>query len=590
VTFGISKTPCTFSSTVGVEVTEGKVFEMPILSEDAVKKAIFERVYFMREHFPIFKHNPTWVYLDSASTAQKLDVVIEREREFYERENANVHRGLYALSSEATQNYERVRQQVALFIRAKSANEIAFTKGATESINIVANSFAKQLKPGDNVVVTVMEHHANFIPWQQACLQIGAEFRVAPITTSGELDLKALATLLDSKTKILALTHLSNVLGTINPVQEIVTWAHQKNIPVLIDASQSAGHLPLNVVELDADFLVFSAHKMYGPMGVGVLYAKAAHHHLIQPLNFGGGIVKNVTNAKTEFLEFPRNVEAGTPNVAGVISFGAAIEFLGKTDLTAWFRHSQKLAVEFRNGLSRMKFLDVSVIGNPESTGPIVSFVVDGMHPHDLASLLAQHHVAVRAGHHCAQPLHDSIGVPATVRASFSIYNAEADVKKALLALHECVARKHAERVNELYHDVILQHSANPYHYEKTEGFDNKIMSNSPVCGDKFEIHLQIEANKINSVHFHGIGCSVSKASTSVLAKQLEGLTLEEAKKLVGFFLMLVDKNKNMLGNAPDELAAFFAVRQYPERYECAALPWLETQKFLMNLSGKTAS
>lgn len=542
----------------------------------------------MRAHFPIFKHDPELVYLDSASTAQKLDVVIEREREFYEQENSNVHRGLYALSSKATQEYELVRQLVANFIGAKAANEIAFTKGTTESINIVANSFARQLKLGENVVVTAMEHHANFIPWQQACLQSGAEFRVAPITSSGDLDLKRLAGLMDNNTKILAVTHISNVLGTINPIQEIISLAHQRNIPVLIDAAQSAGHLPLNVVKLDADFLVFSAHKLFGPMGVGVLYAKTVHHQLIQPLNFGGGIVKNVSSAKTEFLEFPSHAEAGTPNVAGVISFGAAIKFLNRTDLITGFSHAQNLAVRFRNGLKELSSGRISIVGNPENAGSIVSFVVEGMHPHDLASLLAKHHIAVRAGHHCAQPLHDALGYAATVRTSFSIYNTEADVQLILEAIQKILAVNQPQKRNELYNTIIQQHNNNPYHFQKVVG-RNLILSNSPVCGDKFEIYVEMDGKTIRTVYFHGIGCAVSKASTSVLAKHIEGLNLEEAHRLISTFLMLIDKGKNMAENAPEELTVFSAVREYPERYECAALPWQETQKFLLNISGKRA-
>jgi cysteine desulfurase/selenocysteine lyase len=543
----------------------------------------------MKTHFPIFQHNPALVYLDSASTSQKPRVVIDRERDFYERENANVHRGLYTLSSEATQQYEAVRQQVADFIGARSPNEIAFTKGATESINIVANSLAKQLRPGDNVVVTAMEHHANFIPWQQACLQTGAEFRIAPILTSGDLDMKALVALLDANTKILALTHISNVLGTINPIQAIITLAHHKKIPVLIDAAQSAGHLPVQVLDLDVDFLVFSAHKMYGPMGVGVLYVKATHHPMIQPLNFGGGIVRSVTNAQTKFLEFPRSVEAGTPHVAGVISFGAAVEFLSKIDLASWFRHAQNLATAFRQGLDAMGTRSVSIIGNPENKGAIVSFVMAGMHPHDVASQLAQQHVAVRAGHHCAQPLHDAWGVPASVRASFSIYNTEADVQLILKAIQQGSSVQHSEKKNELYHAIIQQHNKNPYHFQQVAG-GNTIVSNSPVCGDKFEINIELEVNTIKSIHFHGMGCAVSKASTSVLAKLLERLTIQEAKNLITLFLMMIDKGNKTVEDSPEELVAFCVVQQYPERYDCAALPWLETQKFLMNLSGKTAS
>lgn len=543
----------------------------------------------MKAQFPIFDHHPALVYLDSASTSQKLRLVIERERDFYERENANVHRGLYGLSTEATRQYEQTRQQVASFIGAKSEHEIAFTKGTTESINIVANSLRKKLKPGDNIVVTVMEHHANFIPWQQACRQTGAGFRVAPITASGDLDVEALKKLLDSNTKILALTHISNVLGTINPIQEIIQLAHQKNIPVLIDAAQSVGHMPLNVVDLDADYLVFSAHKMYGPMGVGVLYAKSSHHQLIRPLNYGGGIVRQVTIEQTDFLPFPHQVEAGTPHVAGVIGFGAALEFLSKADLLTTFSHSQKLATELRDGLRRLHASKVSVVGNPENVGPIVPFVAAEMHPHDLAGLLAQHHVAVRAGHHCAQPLHGALKVPATVRASFSIYNTEADVRAILEAIERNLSRNYSDKTNELYHTVIQNHNKNPYHFKRISAA-NTIVSNSPVCGDKFEIYVELSGTTILSVHFHGIGCAVSKASTSVLAKLLEGRSIEEAKNLTDLFLRSIDKTQKSPENIPDEFSAFYTVRQHPERYECAALPWLETQNFLLNLTGKTAS
>lgn len=539
----------------------------------------------MKEQFPIFHTHPELVYLDSASTSQKLKQVIEREQKFYEEENANVHRGLYSLSATATKKYEQVRQQVSDFIGAKSADEIAFTKGTTESINIVANSFRSILKEGDNVVVTQMEHHANFVPWQQVCHQAKAEFRVASITQTGDLDLSVLDSLLDNRTKILAVTHISNVLGTINPIDEIIKLAHKKNIPVLVDAAQSAGHLPLNVEEIDADFVVFSAHKMYGPMGVGVLYAKSKHHQMIEPLNFGGGIVKNVSKERTEFLEFPRSVEAGTPNAAGVISFGATLEFLLCVDLPTSFKQTQKLANQFRNELEAFKHGKISVLGNPKNAGPIVSFTIDGVHPHDVASILAEHNVAVRAGHHCAQPLHDALNVPATVRASFSIYNTESDIYSAFIGLQHVAAKGRGERLNQLYHKVILEQSSNPYHFQKIENSPFKVLSNSPVCGDKFEIYMDVDGDMITSVHFHGIGCAVSKASASVLAKSLEGKTIHAALKLSEIFLMILDKNRNLMAKAPEELMAFLAVRQFPERHECAALPWLETQKILIGLS-----
>jgi cysteine desulfurase/selenocysteine lyase len=539
----------------------------------------------VKEHFPIFRTHPNLIFLDSASTSQKPQAVIDREREFYEQENANIHRGLYALSAEATQRYEAVRKLVSDFIRASTANEIAFTKGTTESINIVANSFRKQLGKADNVVVTAMEHHANFIPWQQLCLETGAEFRVAPITQTGDLDLTALPLLLDDNTKILAVTHISNVLGTINPIDQIIRLAHQKNIPVLIDAAQSVGHVPIDVKNWDVDFLVFSAHKMFGPMGVGVLYAKSKHHHLIQPLNFGGGIVKSVSQAKTDFLEFPRNVEAGTPNVAGVVGLGAVIEFLKKLDWKILGDHSHKLAQQFRQQVELHQL--ARLVGNPKEISSTVSFVVDGMHPHDVAAFLAERNIAVRAGHHCAQPLHDALGVAATVRASFSIYNTSEDVTSIVEALRELASRKEDRNINQLYHDVIKQHDKSPYHFKKiTEGV-SMISANNPVCGDKFELYFKLDSDRIADIHFHGFGCAVSRASTSVLVKNLENQSIGDARKTISHFLMLIDKNQKVSDNVLDEFAAFNAVRQFPERYDCAALSWLEAQKFLNSLTQK---
>jgi cysteine desulfurase/selenocysteine lyase len=537
----------------------------------------------VKEHFPIFQVHPNLVFLDSASTSQKPQVVIDREREFYEKENANIHRGLYALSAEATQRYEAVRKLVSNFIGATAVHEIAFTKGATESINIVANSFRKQVGRGDNVVVTVMEHHANFIPWQQLCLETGVEFRVAPITQTGDLDLIALDSLLDVRTKILAVTHISNVLGTINPIDEIIKLAHQKDIPVLVDAAQSVGHVPIDVKNWDADFLAFSAHKMFGPMGVGVLYAKEKHHTRIQPLNFGGGIVKNVSQAKTDFLEFPRNVEAGTPNVAGVVGLCAAIEFLKDSDWKALGDHPHNLAQQFRRQVESLQL--ARLVARPKEASSTVSFVVDGMHPHDVAAFLAERNIAVRAGHHCAQPLHNVLGVAATVRASFSIYNTDEDVASSVEALKELALKKNDKPINQLYHDVIKQHDKNPYHFKKiTEGV-SMISANNPVCGDKFELFFKLESDKVVDIHFHGFGCAVSRASTSVLVKNLENQTISNARELISLFLSLIDKNQNVTDNIPDEFSAFQAVRQFPERYDCVALSWLEAQKFLNSLA-----
>ena len=388
----------------------------------------------IKSQFPIFTHRSELIYLDNAATSQKPQSVVKAVTDFYERENANVHRGLYDLSSGATKRYEEVRKKVATLIGAGNPKTIAFTKGTTESINIVAHSFLKKnLKKGDRVVITAMEHHANLIPWQQICEQTEAALTVIPVNADGDLILEKLDSLLDRNTKMVAVTHISNVLGTINPVKEIIFVAHKKNIPVLIDAAQSAGHHPIDVKKWNVNFLAFSAHKMFGPMGTGVLYCKEDFAKQIDPFIYGGGSIKNVEFERTEFLDYPGNLEAGTPNVPGVIGLGTAIDFINELDMNETITHTKKLAAIFKERLKSMN--KIQIVGNPKNFGGIVSFNTQNIHPHDVAGFLANENIAVRAGHHCAQPLHESLRIPATVRASFSIYNTKEDVDKTIDAL-----------------------------------------------------------------------------------------------------------------------------------------------------------
>lgn len=390
----------------------------------------------LKSHFPIFSHLPNLVYLDSAATSQKPQSVIQSITDFYSKENASVHLGLYPLSSTATRRYEHVREKVAALIGAMHPNMIAFTKGTTESINIVAQGFLKKkLEAGDNVLISAMEHHANLIPWQQICKQTDAIIRVIPVNAKGELMLEKLDALLDRRTKLVALTHISNVLGTINPVEEIISRAHKQNIPVLIDGAQSAGHHPVNVTRLDADFFAFSAHKMFGPLGTGVLYCKQGQERQVDALIYGGGSIKNVEFENTEFLSYPKNLEAGTPNISGVIGLGAAIEFIQQLDLIETSTYTKMLAAIFKEKIKSIG--DIKLVGDAKHFSSIVSFQVDNIHPHDVASFLANNNIAVRAGHHCAQPLLESMGVAATVRVSFSIYNTKEDVDKMVHALLE---------------------------------------------------------------------------------------------------------------------------------------------------------
>lgn len=390
----------------------------------------------IQSHFPIFKHRPGLVYLDNAATTQKPSSVIQTISDFYEKENANIHRGLYDLSGNATRRYEEVRKKVADLIGAAHPTSIAFTKGTTESINIVAQGFLKKkLQKGDNVVISAMEHHANLIPWQQICRQQQADLRIIPVNQDGELMVEKIDSLLNAHTKMVAITHISNVLGTINPIDEIIRLSHAKNIPVLVDGAQSAGHYPIHVIESDIDFLVFSAHKMFGPLGTGVLYCKNEFAPFIEPHNFGGGGIRHVEFDHTEFIDYPFSLEAGTANIPGVIGLGTAIDFIQHLNVKEVIDHEKNLSSIFKEKLKALG--GITLVGNPKNFGGIVSFLVDHIHPHDVAGFLANENIAVRAGHHCAQPLLESMGIHSTVRASFTIYNTEEDVDKTIRALVE---------------------------------------------------------------------------------------------------------------------------------------------------------
>ena len=393
-------------------------------------------VHAIKSNFPIFTHRPELVYLDNAATSQKPLSVIQTITDFYTKENANVHRGLYELSSRATKRYEDVRKKVGSLIGASNQNTVAFTKGTTESINIVAYSFLKKkLKAGDKVVISAMEHHANLIPWQQVCKESGALLEIIPVNEVGELRLELLDSLLDKRVQLVAVTHISNVLGTINPIEEIIFKAHQQKIPVLIDGAQSVGHYPIDVKKLDIDFLVFSAHKMFGPLGTGVLYCKEEFAPQVGPYTYGGGSIKNVEFGATEFLDYPHKLEAGTPNISGVLGLGAAVDYVQQLDLSEAANHTKNLAVDFKEKIKSVG--NITLVGNAQKFGSIVSFQVKNIHPHDVSGFLAHANIAVRAGHHCAQPLLESLGVPATVRVSFSIYNTMDDIDKTIDALVE---------------------------------------------------------------------------------------------------------------------------------------------------------
>jgi len=383
-----------------------------------------------RADFPILQqtvHAKPLVYLDSAATSQKPRVVIDAIARFYTEECANVHRGVYALSERATQAYDEARAAVQRFVNARAPREIVFVRGTTEAINLVAHSFARtRLQPDDEIIVSAMEHHANIVPWQLVCQERGAVLRVVPITDDGELVLQDYERLLGPRTKMVAITHVSNALGTVNPVGQIVAMAHARNVPVLIDGAQAAPHLRLDVQALGCDFYAFSGHKVYGPTGIGVLYGKAGLLEAMPPYQAGGNMIRSVTFERTTFNDIPERFEAGTPHIAGALGLGAALDYVGAVGLDAIAAYERELLVYATQALAAIP--GVRVIGTARQKVSILSFVVDGVHPHDVATVLDREGIAVRAGHHCAQPLMHRLGLQATTRASLAFYNTRDEI------------------------------------------------------------------------------------------------------------------------------------------------------------------
>jgi cysteine desulfurase/selenocysteine lyase len=379
----------------------------------------------IRGDFPILRqraHGRRLVYLDNAATTQKPQAVIDAVSHFYTHENANIHRGVHRLSEQATVAYDEVREKTARFLNAHSSHEVVFTRGTTDSINLVAQSYGRTfLTAGDEILITGMEHHSNIVPWQLVCEQTGAVLRAAPLTATGELDLAGFKALLNHRTRLVAVVHLSNALGTVNPVQQLIHLAHARNIPVLVDAAQSASHLPVDVQDLDCDFLAFSGHKLYGPTGVGVLYGRESLLDRMPPYQGGGGMIESVALDHSSWAPLPSKFEAGTPMIAQVIGLGAAIDYVSRLGLHAIASWEKELLDYATHLISRIE--GVRIIGTAHEKASVLSFVVDGVHPHDVGTILDDDGIAVRAGHHCAQPVMRHFGVPATVRASFACYN-----------------------------------------------------------------------------------------------------------------------------------------------------------------------
>lgn len=393
----------------------------------------------VRADFPILKsqvHGKPLVYLDNAATSQKPNAVIDAVADFYREENANIHRGVYYLSMQATNRYDHARARLARVIGAAEPGELIFVRGATEGINLVAQSFLRpRLQPGDEILVTEMEHHANIIPWQLVAGATGAKVRAVPVTNKGELALDAVAAALTERTKMFAFVHVSNVLGTINPAKELVALAKEKGIPVLIDGAQAISHGPVDVGDLDCDFYTFSGHKVYGPDGIGVLWGRAELLNAMTPYQGGGDMIERVRFEGSTFRQIPERFEAGTPNISAAIALGVAFDYLESLGWDVIQAHEHSLLEHALERLSEVP--GITLLGPEHDRAPVVSFALEGVHPHDTGTFLDGDGIAIRVGHHCAQPLMDRLGVAATTRASFALYNTKEEIDQLAHSLHK---------------------------------------------------------------------------------------------------------------------------------------------------------
>jgi cysteine desulfurase/selenocysteine lyase len=392
-----------------------------------------------RSDFPALQqtvHGKPLVYLDNAATTQKPQRVIDTEMAYYSLTNANVHRGVHTLSQRATDDYEKARDTVRQFLNADSTKEIIFVRGATEAINLVAQSYARPLlHEGDEIIISAMEHHSNIVPWQMVCQQTGAKLKIVPINDAGEFDFATYLQLLGTHTKLVAVTHLSNALGTIPPVEKIIAAAHARKIPVLLDGAQAASHVQVDMRKLDCDFYAFSGHKIYGPTGIGVLYGKTSLLDAMPPYQGGGDMIRTVTFDQTHYNDLPYKFEAGTPHIAGAVGLGAALDYVSEIGMSNIAAHEKEVLDYAIAMVSDIP--DLRIIGTAQHKASILSFVMEGIHPHDIGTILDSEGIAIRAGHHCAMPVMQQFGIAGTARASFALYNTHEEVDALVAGLHK---------------------------------------------------------------------------------------------------------------------------------------------------------
>ncbi len=398
-------------------------------------------VHEIRKDFPILNRKVNGlplVYLDNAASSQKPEYVISQMDDYYHRLHANVHRGVHQLSQEATDAFEKSRQTIAKFIGAPSDHEVIFTRGTTESINLIANVFSiSHINPGDEIILSGLEHHSNIVPWQMACNARGAQIKVIPVLENGTIDITWLDHAITDKTKLISVAHISNALGTINPVEQIIDIAHQNGVPVFVDGAQAAPHALINVADLDVDFYAFSSHKMYGPTGIGILYGKSSWLNVLPPWQGGGEMIEEVKWTGTTYNKLPFKFEAGTPDIAGAIGLAAACDYLSGFDRSELLAYENKLLDACTNGMRSLQ--GIRPVGTAANKAAVYSFNINGLHPYDIGTILDQQGIAVRTGHHCAQPLMDCFGIPGTVRASFAFYNTMDEVESLIRATHKAI-------------------------------------------------------------------------------------------------------------------------------------------------------
>ena len=399
----------------------------------AKQKKAFERI---REEFPILDqkiNGEDLIYLDNAASTQKPKAVINAIKDYYENDHSNVHRGVHTLSVRATEAYENARVKVTEFLNSPNNHQIIFTKGTTDSINLIATSITSLINENDEILITAMEHHSNIVPWQELCKRTGAVLKIIPINENGEILIDDYKDMVSAKTKLISVVHLSNTLGTINPIEDIIKIAKSHDVITVIDGAQAAGHLPIDVQQLDCDFYLFSGHKIFGPTGIGGLYGKEEILNRIDPYQYGGEMILKVTFEETTYNSLPHKFEAGTPNIAGAVGIGASIDFINSLDRDLCHEYEMSLHDYALNQLEQID--GIRIIGKSSHKSAIISFVIDGMHPHDIGTIINQKGIAVRTGHHCTMPLMDFYEIPGTVRASFSIYNNHSEIDKLIDAI-----------------------------------------------------------------------------------------------------------------------------------------------------------